>query len=640
MSNTTEIIFVPLNKLEIDPLNVRKTYSEKSIEEFAASIAAQGILQNLLVRKAKGNGRYYVSAGGRRFRAALLLVEQDKFHADHPVPVKVISKEEAQELSLAENIMREAMNPADQFEAFRDLVDAGQPVADIAAKFGTSESIVKKRLALGRVAPELREIFRQEGMNLDQLAAFTITDDHEEQKRVWEALPSYSRHASSIKHALAGEDVKASDKRLRFLGGLDAYKAAGGAVKRDLFDDHSGGYATDIALLEKLVAEKLAAEVETVKAEGWKWVEIAPEIDWQVLSEYSRCYPHSEDLTEEQAAELERLEARYHELELCDQSEETEAEMFDLGEKIGALELITERETYAPEDLEIAGAIVSLHGNGTVRVDRGLVKPEDLCPEISGEEGASAENSDEETPAGAPVLKHSATLLEDLTAQKTAAVRLELANNPDVALAAVVHGFLLRLVYTDYTASQYSALEVTITSTGLEGSMKQPDQCATLEDLENLAEQFGSHIPGNPADLWDWCIDQHKSNLLQLLAWAASRSLNAVEGKFPRPNAAAHANQIGAAVGIDMREYFKPTADNYFSHLQRTSIQAAVAEACGEDFADGIKDMKKAEGAAFAQKALKDMDWLPEPIRCGMPTHEQQTDDDMGNVETLPVAAE
>ena len=109
MSNTAEIIFVPLNKLEIDPLNVRKTYSQRSIEELAGSLAAQGILQNLLVRKAKGNGRYSVSAGGRRFRAALLLVEQGNLAADHPVPVKVISKEEAQELSLAENIMREAM---------------------------------------------------------------------------------------------------------------------------------------------------------------------------------------------------------------------------------------------------------------------------------------------------------------------------------------------------------------------------------------------------------------------------------------------------------------------------------------------------------------------------------------------------
>jgi len=626
MSNTADIIFVPLNKLEIDPLNVRKTYSEKSIEEFAASISAKGILQNLLVRKAKGNGRYYVSAGGRRLRAVLLLVEQGTLPADHSVPVKVISKEEAQELSLAENIMREAMNPADQFEAFRDLVDAGQPVADIAAKFGTSESIVRKRLALGRVAPELREIFRQEGMSLDQLAAFTITDDHEEQKRVWEALPSYGRHASSIRHALAGADVKASDKRLRFLGGLDAYEAAGGPVKRDLFDVHSGGYATDIALLEKLVADKLDVETEAIRAEGWKWVETVSEIDWQALQDYDRRYPEQGELTEEQAAELEALEARYHELELCDETEETEAELNELGEKITALELILERETYSPEDIETAGVLICLNHNGTLRIERGLVKPE-YCQ--AGEAGAEEPGEGNEAGSagqGTPVLRHSATLMEDLTAQKTAALRLELANNPDVALASVIHALLLRRVYTGYCVYEQSALELSIAHTDLAGSMKQPDQCAALEELENLSEQHRSHIPGNPADLWDWCIDQTRDQLLNLLAWAASHSVNAVEGKMDRPKAAAHADQIGAAVGIDMRTYFKPTAENYFSHLQRSRIQAAVAEACRDDFADGIADMKKAEGAAFAQKALKDKDWLPEPIRCGSPTTPQHTD--------------
>ncbi|WP_298822526.1 ParB/RepB/Spo0J family partition protein [uncultured Roseibium sp.] len=636
MSNTAEIIFVPLNKLEIDPLNVRKTYSQNSIEELAGSLAAQGILQNLLVRKAKGSGRYYVSAGGRRYRAALYLAENDKFNADHPVPVKVISKEEAQELSLTENVMREGMNPADELEAYSALAQSGQSIADIAAKFGTTETIVKKRLALGRIAPELLDLYRKEEMSFEQLSAFTITDDHDEQMKVWNALPSYGRYASAIKQALSGAGISGTDKRLRFIGGLDAYEAAGGAVKRDFFDDRSGGYAMDIALVEKLVADKLDVEAEAIKAEGWKWIETVSEIDWQALQDYDRRYPEQGELTEEQAAEQEALEARYHELELCDETEETEKELNELGEKITALELILERETYAPEDIEIAGVLICLHHNGMLRIERGLVKPEDCQTEESGTEEPDEGKEAGSAGQGTPVLKHSATLMEDLTAQKTAALRLELANNPDVALASVVHALLLRLVYTGYSAHQQSALELSITHTDLAGSMKQPDQCAALEDLENLSEQYGSHIPGNPADLWDWCIDQTRDQLMNLLAWAASHSVNAVEGKFMRPTSAAHANQIGVAVGIDMGTYFKPTAENYFSHLQRSSIQAAVAEACGDDFADGIADMKKAEGAAFAQKALKDKDWLPEPIRCGNPTTPQHDDTDY----RFPEAAE
>ncbi|MCK7615015.1 ParB/RepB/Spo0J family partition protein [Roseibium sediminicola] len=626
-TNSADIIFVPLNKLEIDPLNVRKTYSQSSIEELAGSLAAQGILQNLLVRKARGNGRFYVSAGGRRYRAALYLAENDKFNADHPVPVKVISKDEALELSLAENVMREAMNPADELEAYSALAQTGQSIADIAAKFGTTETIVRKRLALGRVAPDLLDLYRKEEMSFDQLSAFTITDDHEEQLRVWNALPTYGRYASAIKEALAGAGLRGTAKRLRFIGGLEAYEAAGGAVKRDLFDDRSGGYAMDIALVEKLVANKLDADAEAIRAEGWKWVEIVPEIDWQALQDYDRRYPEHGELTEEQAEELETLEQRYHELELCDETEEAETELNDLGEKITALELIVERETYAPEDIETAGVLICLNHNGMLRIERGLIKPEDCQVEDAGA-GEPGKGSEEEGPAGqgTPVLKHSAILMEDLTAQKTAALRLELANNPDVALASVVHALLLRLVYTGYSAHEQSALELSITHTDLAGSMKQPDQCAALEELENLSEQHGSHIPGNPADLWDWCIDQTRDQLLNLLAWAASHSVNAVEGKFTREKVVVHSNQIGAAVGIDMRNYFKPTAENYFSHLQRSSIQAAVAEACGDDFADGVANMKKAEGVAFAQKALKDKDWLPEPIRCGNPTAPQHDD--------------
>ncbi|UES42131.1 hypothetical protein [Roseibium aggregatum] len=313
-------------------------------------------------------------------------------------------------------------------------------------------------------------------------------------------------------------------------------------------------------------------------------------------------------------------------MELCDETEETEAELNELGEKITALELILERETYSPEDIETAGVLICLNHNGTLRIERGLVKPEDCQAGEAGAEEPGEGNEAGSAGQGTPVLKHSATLMEDLTAQKTAALRLELANNPDVALASVVHCLLLKLLFTGYSVHEQSSLELSITHTDLAGSMKQPEKCTALDELENLRENYGHCVPGNPADLWDWCIDQTRDQLMNLLAWAASHSVNAVEGKFMRPKSAEHANQIGAAVGIDMGSYFKPTAENYFSHLQRSCIQAAVAEACGDDFADGIGSMKKAEGAAFAQNALKDKDWLPEPIRCGNPTTPQHDD--------------
>ncbi|WP_292239362.1 ParB N-terminal domain-containing protein, partial [Mesorhizobium sp.] len=62
----TETITIPLNKLDVDPKNVRKTYSAEGIKELAATIRADGyrLLQNLIVRKGDKKGRYFVTAGG------------------------------------------------------------------------------------------------------------------------------------------------------------------------------------------------------------------------------------------------------------------------------------------------------------------------------------------------------------------------------------------------------------------------------------------------------------------------------------------------------------------------------------------------------------------------------------------------
>jgi ParB family transcriptional regulator, chromosome partitioning protein len=59
---------------------------------------------------------------------------------------------DAAEISLAENVQREPMHPADELEAFRDLIDDGMPEADVAARFGLTEAVLKQRLKLWRAS--------------------------------------------------------------------------------------------------------------------------------------------------------------------------------------------------------------------------------------------------------------------------------------------------------------------------------------------------------------------------------------------------------------------------------------------------------------------------------------------------------
>src|ERR1700691_4543404 len=151
MTDTTSI---PLNKLTAWDGNVRKTAgADTALAELAASIAAHGLLQSLVVRNRK-KGKFAVVAGGRRLQALQSLVETGKIAADYAVPCQLVADDaDATEISLAENAVREQMHGADQFEAFRELIDKGLSVADVAARFGVTDTVVEKGRNLPCVNP-------------------------------------------------------------------------------------------------------------------------------------------------------------------------------------------------------------------------------------------------------------------------------------------------------------------------------------------------------------------------------------------------------------------------------------------------------------------------------------------------------
>ena len=275
---------IPLSRLALAPENVRKTPPDPRADaELKASIAALGLLENLIVRIDKpgedpGSGepaparepggqaaaeRYAVVAGGRRLKAMQALVEDNVLDADHLVPCQVRAGDgEAGEVSLAENVVRIAMHPADQVVAFTRLAEAGQSVSSIAARFGLSERLVEQRLRLGNAAPELLDAYRADEIDLEVLKAFAVTTDRERQIAVWEQVSAqgYRPSAWQVKRLLTEERVPGASTVARFVG-VEAYAAAGGQVLRDLFarDDESGVWFEDPVLLEKLATEKALA---------------------------------------------------------------------------------------------------------------------------------------------------------------------------------------------------------------------------------------------------------------------------------------------------------------------------------------------------------------------------------------------
>ena len=271
---------IPFNKLVLSQSNVRRIKAGVSVEDLAESIARRGLIQSLHVRAvldADGveTGMFEVPAGGRRYRALELLVKQKRLNKTAPVPCIVSDAASGilmEEISYAENDERIPPHPLDQYRAFQAMRDKGMSEEAIAAAFLIDVNIVKQRLRLASVSSVLLDVFAEDGMELKQLMAFTVSEDHARQEQVWEAIRnSWQKEPWQIKRMLTETTVRASDKRAVFVG-IDTYEAAGGIVLRDLFESDDGGWLQDVGLLDRLVAEKLKVIADEIAAEGWKWV--------------------------------------------------------------------------------------------------------------------------------------------------------------------------------------------------------------------------------------------------------------------------------------------------------------------------------------------------------------------------------
>ena len=199
------MILVPLSRLVLRPSgqmcrNVRKT-SRMSIPELAASIQRVGLLQNLIVILAADGLHYEVVAGGRRLAALKLLAKKHRIGKDWDVPCLQVADGTARTASLTENVQREAMHPADQFEAFAALVAEGRPIEDIAADFSVTPLVVQRRLKLANVSPRLMGDYRVDAVSLDQLMALSITDDHAAQEAAFYDAPQWQRQPSALRRA-------------------------------------------------------------------------------------------------------------------------------------------------------------------------------------------------------------------------------------------------------------------------------------------------------------------------------------------------------------------------------------------------------------------------------------------------------
>jgi ParB family chromosome partitioning protein len=630
---------IPFNKLVLSEANVRHIKAGISIEELADDIARRTLLQSLTIRPvldAEGaeTGMFEIPAGGRRYRALELLVKQKRLARTALIPCILRTEGLAEEDSLAENVQRAPLHPLDQFRAFLALREKGRSEEEIAAAFFVSVAVVKQRLRLAAVSPKLLALYAEDGMTLDQLMAFTVSPDHERQEQVWEAIQrSYNKEPYNIRRLLTEGAVQASDKRARYAG--EDYAAVGGPVMRDLFQSDEGGWLQDVPLLERLVAEKLERDAAAIRAEGWKWVEVAREFPYGHTYGLRLVAGEPAPLGDEEATalaalktEAEEIEARYEATE--ELSDEADRRLGEIEEAIAAIE---ERPTvYDPVEIARAGAFVSIDGSGTLRIERGYVRPEDEPPVEAAEPEPHSEAETVEAgalAADAPAAVTTAPdeaeedegirplpekLLGELTAHRTLALRDAIAGDPGTAFLAVLHGLCLKLFYR-YGLD--SCLEIEAKSAILGSQAPGLADTAVAARIDARHRSWAGQLPKEAGDLWDALAGFDGDSQQALFAHCVGLTLNAVHESWNRrPKAIAHAGQLAEALSLDMSAAgWSPTVDSYLGRVTKARILEAVREAKGDAQAERIAHLKKGEMAAEAERLLAGSSWLPEPLR-------------------------
>ncbi|CAD6562824.1 ParB/RepB/Spo0J family partition protein [Paraburkholderia sabiae] len=649
--NEQPVVSVPYSALRRSPLNAR-TKPLSGIDSLATNIRAKGLLQNLIVHEVKGSrGKHRklgVCAGQRRQAALDLLFEQGHITAEYPVPVRIVSEGEALAISLIENSEREGLDPFDVLRAYRMLAEEGRSVDYVAALFSAAPITIKRRMKLASASPKLLALLREDAITLDQLSALALTEDHETQEGIWFEANEWQRQPNYLRQAITRTEIDASRSRLVRFVGLDAYEAAGGYVRRDLFsDDENAGYIADPELLQRLAAAKLDAAAEEVRIEGWGWTEQRIERDVFELNRYGRLQPVQRPFTDDERRDMDTLTAQQDELaekfealsedneNAYEEGERLEAEIDRVNAAIFALE--SRAETWDAQQMAEAGAFVMVGPQGELIIARGLVRRENSAAleavgaTVTGTPETERASGEKEKPEATEKPVHSAKLCQRLTAHRTAAVHAELIARPTVALAAVLQRLIPEVFPEGYgTRFAPQALKLSCTSNrdGLLGAADDLPTSTAWSLIEAQRERWGRELPARRADLLPWLIEQDPgTTLLDLLAFCTGALLDGIASD-EKPHAI---NALASALDLDMTRYWTPTRASYFDHVSKARIAEVVASAVSPKVAADLGKMKKADAAAAAELRLVKAAWVPEILTDRDEDEDDSDDTDTGN---------
>ncbi|EIB9630913.1 ParB/RepB/Spo0J family partition protein [Escherichia coli] len=597
----TEEVSVPLASLIKSPLNVRTVpYSAESVSELADSIKGVGLLQNLVVHALPGD-RHGVAAGGRRLAALNMLAERNILPADWPVRVKVIPQELATAASMTENGHRRDMHPAEQIAGFRAMAQEGKTPAQIGDLLGYSPRHVQRMLKLADLAPVILDALAEDRITTEHCQALALENDTARQVQVFEAACQSGwggkPEVQTIRRLVTESEVAvAGNSKFRFVG-ADAFSPD--ELRTDLFSDDEGGYV-DCVALDAALLEKLQAVAEHLReAEGWEWCagRMEPVGECREDAGTYRCLPEPEAvLTEAEEERLNELMTRYDALEnQCEESDLLEAEM-------KLMRCMAKVRAWTPE-MRAGGGVVVSWRYGNVCVQRGV--------QLRSEDDA-ADDADrtEQMQEKASVEEISLPLLTKMSSERTLAVQAALMQQPDKSLALLAWTLCLN-VFGSGAYSKPAQISLECEHYSLTSDAPSGKEGAAFMALMAEKARLAALLPEGWSRDMTTFLSLSQEVLLSLLSFCTACSLNGVQTRECGHTSRSPLDSLETAIGFHMRDWWQPTKANFFGHLKKPQIIAALNEAGLSGAARDAEKMKKGDAAEHAEFHMKDNRWVP-----------------------------
>lgn len=578
------IIHPRLSQLRLSPLNQRRV-KPAAIEAMADDIEAHGLLQNLVAYEE--DGLLYVFAGGRRYRGLKVLVKRKRVKNNDTFPVELRTKEEAIELSLAENFQREDMHPADSIRAFAALRDTGMDAEEIAARFGQAVSFVYKMLRLSALAPSLIDLIAKDQLSLEAARALTLTDDHDQQMKVAKAA---NGHAHTIRRMLTTEKVDTTHGAFLFVG-RDAYVEKGGTITVDLFSQGAEGFADQPELVQELAEEKLDAIADEYRSIGWHEVRAQLDRPYDLYMKGS-MYPATREPTEAEAARMETIDA---EIEQIAQAEGEDSERIEpLSDERDA---ITEGlRAFNREQVAVGGVALWVSQDGSI--GKSFYR-------------AKAEPKPKATHDG-PTPLYSNSLIADLSRIKTQIVQEAVAGDPALALDIMLDSLAGQLLHGAH--SYQMAIDVQAKTVAIDVAQ----ELMATSDVRPVEDTMATRFASIPAEgRFEAIRSMEADDKMALLAGLVAMTVDGTLFAGGSPGQRHHRfEQIARASGVDIAARWSAPI-GLFDKMRRAAMIDLLREEVGASSAENCASIKKKADLAVNVSGRLPANWLPAPMKIG-----------------------